>query len=47
MSEENKIVVRREMEELFNHTGNLDIADEIIAADYVSYEEAIGVLLGA
>jgi hypothetical protein len=37
MSEENKIVVRREMEELFNHTGNLD----------VSYEEAIGVLLGA
>ena len=28
-AEENKAVVRREMEELFNHTGNLDVADEI------------------
>ena len=40
--EENKAVVRREMEELFNHTGNLDAADEIIAPDYVSYEPTSG-----
>ena len=26
MSEENKALVRREIEELFNHTGNLDVA---------------------
>jgi predicted ester cyclase len=37
-AEENKAVVRREMEELFNHTGNLDVADEIIDPNYVSYE---------
>jgi hypothetical protein len=40
--EENKAVVRREIEELFNHTGNLDAADEIIAPDYVSYEPTSG-----
>jgi hypothetical protein len=34
-AEENKALGRREMEELFNHTGNLDAADEIISPDYV------------
>src|SRR5918912_1252784 len=42
MSEENKAVVRREMEELFNHTGNLDAVDEIIHPDYVGYEPTSG-----
>jgi steroid delta-isomerase-like uncharacterized protein len=41
-AEENKAVVRREMEELFNHTGNLDAVEEIIAPDYVSYEPTSG-----
>jgi predicted ester cyclase len=45
-AEENKAVVRREMEELFNHTGNLDTADEIIAPDYVSYEPTSGEVRG-
>ena len=30
--EENKAVVRREQEELWNHTGNLDAAEELFAA---------------
>src|ERR671928_201465 len=42
MSEENKAVVRREMEELFNHTGNLDAVEEIIGPDYVGYEPTSG-----
>jgi steroid delta-isomerase-like uncharacterized protein len=42
MSEENKAVVRREMEEIFNHTGNLDAAEEIFAPDYVSHEPTSG-----
>jgi predicted ester cyclase len=37
-AEENKAIARREMEELFNHTGNLDVADEIYAPDYVGHE---------
>jgi ketosteroid isomerase-like protein len=41
-AEDNKAVVRREVEELYNHTGNLDVADEIIAPDYVSYEPTSG-----
>jgi predicted ester cyclase len=32
MSEENKAVVRREQEELWNHTGDLDAAEELFAA---------------
>ncbi len=40
--EENKAVVRREMAELFNHTGNLDAVEEIISPDYVSYEPTSG-----
>jgi predicted ester cyclase len=45
-AEENKAVVRREMEELFNHTGNLDVADEIIDSNYVSYEPTSGEVRG-
>ena len=45
-AEENKAVVRREMEEFFNHTGNLDVADEIIASNYVSYEPTSGEVRG-
>ena len=45
-AEENKAVVRREMEELFNQGGNLDVADEIIAPNYVSYEPTSGEVRG-
>jgi len=31
--EENKALVRREQEELWNHTGNLDSAEELFVAD--------------
>src|SRR5919107_2265144 len=31
--EENKDLVRREQEELWNHSGNLDSAEELFAAD--------------
>jgi steroid delta-isomerase-like uncharacterized protein len=41
-AEENKAIARREMEELFNHTGNLDVADEIYAPDYVGHEPTSG-----
>jgi len=44
--EENIAVVRREMEELYNHTGNLDAADEIIAPNYISYEPTSGEVRG-
>jgi hypothetical protein len=37
MSEENKALVRREIEELFNHTGNLDVAEEAYASDFVGH----------
>jgi steroid delta-isomerase-like uncharacterized protein len=33
-AEENKAIVRREQEELWNHNGNLDAAEEIFAPDY-------------
>jgi predicted ester cyclase len=33
-AEENKAVVRREQEELWNHTGDLDAAQELFAPDY-------------
>jgi steroid delta-isomerase-like uncharacterized protein len=41
-AEENKAIARREMEELFNHTGNLDVADDIYAPDFVSHEPTSG-----
>ena len=31
--EYNKALVRREQEELWNHTGNLDAADELFASE--------------
>src|SRR5215216_1787210 len=37
VSEENKALVRREEEELFSGS-NLDVADEIYAADYVGHD---------
>ena len=33
--EENRALVRREQEELWNHTGNLDAAGELFAPDRV------------
>lgn len=38
--EELKAVVRRELEEMFS-AGNLGVADEIIAADYVGHDSAL------
>src|SRR3712207_716323 len=35
--EENKALVRREIEEVFSAQGDLDVADEIFAADYVNH----------
>jgi steroid delta-isomerase-like uncharacterized protein len=45
-AEENKALVHREMEELFNHTGNLDAVEEIVSPDYVSYEPTSGEVRG-
>ncbi len=39
MSEENKTLIRRYYEELFNN-GNLSVADELIAPDFVSHARA-------
>jgi steroid delta-isomerase-like uncharacterized protein len=39
-AEENKAVVRRVIEEMFNE-GNLDAADELIAPDYVQHDPAM------
>lgn len=36
MSDENKAIVRRTMEECFNN-GNLGVADELVTADYVDH----------
>ena len=38
MSEENKDLVRREIEELFNQGGNLDVAEEVYAPDFVGHD---------
>ncbi len=41
MSEEkNKALVRRELEEIFNE-GKLDLADELLASDYVVHDSAL------
>jgi steroid delta-isomerase-like uncharacterized protein len=45
MSEENKAVARREVEEIFAQ-GNLDAAEEIYASDYVSHDPASGEIRG-
>src|ERR671911_690646 len=45
-AEQNKAVVRREVEELYNYTGNLDAAEEIYAPDYVSHEPTSGEVRG-
>ena len=47
-AEENKAVVRREQEELWNHSGDLDAAEEIFVPDYVeaAKQEAADFRLG-
>jgi hypothetical protein len=35
--EENKTLACRVVEELFNHHGNLHLADELFSAEYVGY----------
>jgi steroid delta-isomerase-like uncharacterized protein len=40
MSEENKALVRRELEEIFNE-GKLDLADELLSPDYVVHDSAL------
>ena len=45
-AEENKAVLRREVEELYNHTGNLDVVEEIFSQDYVSHEPTSGEVRG-
>jgi steroid delta-isomerase-like uncharacterized protein len=39
-TEENKALARRVIEEMFNE-GNLDVADELIASDYVDHDPAM------
>ena len=41
MSAENKAILRRFFEDLFN-TGNLAVADEIVATDYLNHNAAPG-----
>jgi predicted ester cyclase len=45
--EENKAVARRVVEELFNHDGNLDAADELFTSEYVGYVAGFEDLHGA
>jgi predicted SnoaL-like aldol condensation-catalyzing enzyme len=45
-TEENKAVVRRELEELYNEGGNLDAAEEVYAPDFVGHEPAVGDIRG-
>jgi steroid delta-isomerase-like uncharacterized protein len=40
MSEENKALSRRAIEEIFN-AGNLDVADEIVAPDHIHHDPAM------
>jgi steroid delta-isomerase-like uncharacterized protein len=40
-AEENKDIVRREVEELYNSDGNLDVADQIYASGYVLYDPSV------
>jgi predicted ester cyclase len=41
-AQENRIVVRREFEEIFSQGGNLDAAEEIYAPNYVGHEPTFG-----
>jgi steroid delta-isomerase-like uncharacterized protein len=41
MSEENKAIVRREHEEIWNSQGNLDAADEIYAPNYIGHDPTL------
>lgn len=45
-TEENKAVVRREIEELYNKGGNLDAAEEIYAPDFVGHDPTTGDIRG-
>jgi steroid delta-isomerase-like uncharacterized protein len=45
-TEENKAVARREIEELYNKGGNLDVAEKIYATDYVGHEPTAGTIRG-
>jgi steroid delta-isomerase-like uncharacterized protein len=47
MSEENKTVARRFLEELYNQGGNLDAADEIFAPNYIGHVAGFEDLHGA
>lgn len=40
MSEENKAIARRALEEVFSGQGDLDVADELFAPDYVAHDPA-------
>ena len=40
MSEENKAIVRRSVEEVYSAQGDLDVADELFAPDYVGHSPA-------
>ena len=40
MSEENKAIARRALEEVFSGQGNVDVADELFAPDYVGHDPA-------
>ena len=46
ITEENKAVVRREFEEMFNQGGNLDAAEDFYAPDYVGHEPTTGDIRG-
>ncbi|CAN5660070.1 ester cyclase [soil metagenome] len=46
MSEENKALVRREFEEMFNHDGNLDAAGEFYTPDYILHDPTFGKVRG-
>jgi steroid delta-isomerase-like uncharacterized protein len=45
-TEENKAVVRREFEEMFNSGGNLGAAEDFYAPDYVGHEPTAGDVRG-
>jgi steroid delta-isomerase-like uncharacterized protein len=38
MSEENKAIAHRALEEIFSAEGNLEVADDLIAPDYVGHD---------